>query len=303
MTVNYTANLALGQPVTGTESGTWGDDVNNAITAYLDIAIAGALSLTAESFTANAITLTNSQGTYVSTNIGPTTAQYYILRVRDLTNNATITAPSVNKTYLVINADFNYAVTIKAAGQTGVSIVAGEKALVGFNGTDYIRIANTNGPGAFTSLTATSLTATSLTASTLALSSYGTIKALFEASTITASAPAATTNYDVLTQVVQYYTTNTANNFTLNIRGNSTTSLNSVLAIGQSVTMVLLVTNGATAYYANVIQIDGTTITPKWQFGLAPTGGSASSIDSYTFAIVKTANATYTVLGSVMKYA
>jgi hypothetical protein len=288
MTVNYTANLALGQPVTGTESGTWGDDVNNAITAYLDIAIAGALSLTAESFTANAITLTNSQGTYVSTNIGPTTAQYYILRVRDLTNNAIITAPSVNKTYLVINADFNYAVTIKAAGQTGVSIVAGEKALVGFNGTDYIRIANTNGPGTF---------------STLALSSYGTIKALFEASTITTSAPAATTNYDVLTQVVQYYTTNAANNFTLNIRGNSTTSLNSVLAIGQSVTMVLLVTNGATAYYANVIQIDGVTITPKWQFGLAPTGGSASSIDSYTFAIVKTANATYTVLGSVMKYA
>ena len=293
MAVNYTANLALGQPVTGTESGTWGDDVNNAITAYLDIAIAGALSLTAESFTANAITLTNSQGTYVSTNIGPTTAQYYILRVRDLTNNATITAPSVNKTYLVINADFNYAVTIKAAGQTGVSIVAGEKALVGFNGTDYIKIANTNGPGVFTSLTA----------STLALSSYGTIKALFEASTITASAPAATTNYDVLTQVVQYYTSNAANNFTLNIRGNSTTSLNSVLAIGQSVTMVLLVTNGATAYYANVIQIDGVTITPKWQFGLAPTGGSASSIDSYTFAIVKTANATYTVLGSVMKYA
>ena len=293
MTVNYTANLALGQPVTGTESGTWGDDVNNAITAYLDIAIAGALSLTAESFTANAITLTNSQGTYVSTNIGPTTAQYYIIRVRDLTNNATITAPSVNKTYLVINADFNYAVTIKAAGQTGVSIVAGEKALVGFNGTDYIRIANTNGPGAFTSLTA----------STLALSSYGSIKALFEASTITASAPAATTNFDVLAQAVQYYTTNTANNFTLNIRGNSTTSLNSVLAIGQSVTMVLLVINGATAYYANVIQIDGVTITPKWQFGLAPTGGSASSIDSYTFAIVKTANATYTVLGSVMKYA
>ena len=298
MTVNYTANLALGQPVTGTESGEWGDDVNNAITAYLDIAIAGALSLTAESFTANAITLVNSQGTSAQTHIGPTTAQYYILRVRDLTNNATITAPSVNKTYIVINADNNYAVTIKAAGQTGVSIVAGEKALVGFNGTDYIRIANTNGPGAFTSLTATSLTA-----STLALSSYGSIKALFEASTLTASAPDATTNFDVLTQAVQYYTTNTANNFTLNIRGNSTTSLNSVLAIGQSVTMVLLVTNGATAYYANVIQIDGVTITPKWQFGLAPTGGSASSIDSYTFAIVKTANATYTVLGSVMKYA
>lgn len=140
MTVNYTTNLSLGQPVTGTESGTWGDDVNNAVTSYLDIAISGSLALTSASFTANALTLANTQGTSSATNIGATTAQYYALRVSSLAANVTITAPSVSKTYLVVNSDATYSVTIKASGQTGVSIVAGEKALVYFNGTDYIKI-------------------------------------------------------------------------------------------------------------------------------------------------------------------
>ena len=77
MTVNYTTLLALGQPVTGTESGTWGDDVNNAVTSYLDIAIAGTLTLTGD----GAVTLANTQGTSTATNISSTTAQYYIIKV------------------------------------------------------------------------------------------------------------------------------------------------------------------------------------------------------------------------------
>jgi hypothetical protein len=64
-----------------------------------------------------------------------------------------------------------------------------------------------------------------------------------------------------------------------------------------------MVTNGATAYYPNVIQIDGTTVTPKWQNGTAPSTGNASSIDIYCFAIIKTASATYTVIGSQSKFA
>ena len=150
MTVNYTTNLSLGQPVTGTESGTWGDDVNNAVTSYLDIAISGSLALTSASFTANALTLANTQGTSSATNIGATTAQYYALRVSSLAANVTITAPSVSKTYLVVNSDATYSVTVKASGQTGVAIVAGEKALVYYNGTDYIKITS-NGTTALTS--------------------------------------------------------------------------------------------------------------------------------------------------------
>jgi len=140
MTVNYTTNLSLGQPVTGTESGTWGEDVNNSVTSYLDIAISGSLALTSASFTSNALTLVNTQGTSSVTNIGVTTAQYYVLRLSSLAASVTITAPSVSKTYLVVNADATYSVTVKALGQTGVSVVAGEKAVVYYNGTDYIKI-------------------------------------------------------------------------------------------------------------------------------------------------------------------
>ena len=134
-------------------------------------------------------------------------------------------------------------------------------------------------------------------------STYGKVKALFETATITASAPASTTHFDVVTQAVQYYTSNASSNFTLNVRGNSSTTLNSLLSVGQSVTFALLVTNGSTAYYPSALQIDGSAVTPKWQAGYTPTAGNANSVDTYTYAIVKTADATFTVLASQTKYA
>ena len=131
----------------------------------------------------------------------------------------------------------------------------------------------------------------------------GSISSLLEGSTITASAPTSTTNYDFKTQAVQYYTSSNTTNFTLNIRGNSTTSLDSIMTTGQTATMVLMVTNGATPYYPNVIKIDGSTITPKYQGGLTITAGNASSIDIYTIAIVKTGSATFTSFVSQTKFA
>lgn len=132
----------------------------------------------------------------------------------------------------------------------------------------------------------------------LQVSSFASIKALLETATITAAAPSATTNFDVITQAVQYYTTNASANFTLNIRGNSGTSLNTIMQTGQSVTIALLVTNGATAYYPNAFQIDGASVTPKWQGGTAPVSGTANGIDSYSFVVIKTAAATFTVLAA-----
>jgi hypothetical protein len=144
MTVNYTTNLSLGLPVTGTESGTWGEDVNNALTWYLDIAVAGTLPLTAASFTGNAITLANTSGTSTATNIGPTTAQYYAIKLSSLAANVTITAPSLSKGYVVANLDSTYSATIKASGRTGVAtVVPGEIATVFYNGTDYVKLSST----------------------------------------------------------------------------------------------------------------------------------------------------------------
>jgi hypothetical protein len=129
------------------------------------------------------------------------------------------------------------------------------------------------------------------------------LKTTKETITVTAAAPAATTNFDVVTQSVQYYTTNAANNFTLNLRGGSTTTLNSLMSIGEVMTIALLVTNGATAYYPTAFQVDGSSVTPKVQGGTAISAGNANSVDVYSVMVVKTANATFSAFVSQTKFA
>ena len=108
---------------------------------------------------------------------------------------------------------------------------------------------------------------------------------------------------DLGTSAVQYFTSNASTNFTVNFRANSTANLNSVMNTGNTVSSAIIVSNGGTAYYPTVYQVDGAAVTPKWQTGTAPTGGNASSTDVYVFTIVKTASATFTVLASQTKFA
>lgn len=117
------------------------------------------------------------------------------------------------------------------------------------------------------------------------------------------AAGSATHNFDVMTQSVLYYTTNSSGNFTLNIRGNSSTTLDSLLDSGEAITVVFLITNGATAYYHSALTIDGTSVTPKWQGGTAPSSGNTSSIDSYSYTVIKTGSAAFTVLASQTRFA
>ena len=124
-----------------------------------------------------------------------------------------------------------------------------------------------------------------------------------EANTISATAATGTIAYDILTQSLLYYTSNASGNFTLNFRGDGSNTLNSLMAIGETITVSFWNTNGATPYYNSAVQIDGSAVTPKWQGGTAPSAGNASSIDVYSYAITKTANATFTVLASQTKFA
>jgi hypothetical protein len=135
-------------------------------------------------------------------------------------------------------------------------------------------------------------------------SAVGTkLRNALEAVTISATAATGTIAYDVTTQSVLYYTTNASGNWTLNVRGNGTTSLNSLMATGESITIAFLVTNGATAYYQSAFQVDGASVTPKWQGGSAPTLGNASSIDAYTITIVKTGSAAFTAFAAQTRFA
>jgi hypothetical protein len=129
------------------------------------------------------------------------------------------------------------------------------------------------------------------------------VKGLEEDLNIVASAATGTINFDVSTSSVWYYTTNATANHTLNFRYSSSATLNSVLTTGDAITLVWLNTNGATAYYPSAIQIDGTTSGVTVKVPSTITSGNASAIDAYTFVIIKTASATFTVLETQTKFA
>jgi hypothetical protein len=162
MTVNRTTLLDLPLPVTGTESGVWGDITNNGLTQYLDISIAGRNALTSANFAGGALTIATTEGDSSATNIAATSAQYATLYVSSLAQNSTITAPASNRAYRVVNADSTYTLTVKAAGQTGVTFPIGTSGTVVFNGTDYVIL------GTFGSATTLKLNGSSSGTATLA---------------------------------------------------------------------------------------------------------------------------------------
>jgi hypothetical protein len=134
------------------------------------------------------------------------------------------------------------------------------------------------------------------------LAPFMQVRTTRDLTTIVASAATGTINYDALTQGRVYYTTNASGNWTLNIRGDGSNTLNSLMAVGESVSLEFWAAQGATPYWNNVLQVDGSAQTIKW-LGTTPTGGNASGIDTYAYTILKTAANTYTVLGSQTKFA
>ena len=185
MTTGATGQLGLALPVQGELSGTWGDTVNNGITEYTNIAIAATLTLADD----GAVTLANTTGDASASNItssltgaGTVTAQFAIVKITGtLTATKVVTAPSYSKTYVVDNTTATYGVTFKASGQTGVTVAAGEKCTVYYNGTDYVKVASSVTDGVSTiSFGSTGLTPNSATSGavtvggTLAVGSGGT---------------------------------------------------------------------------------------------------------------------------------
>jgi hypothetical protein len=178
-----------------------------------------------------------------------------------------------------------------AATLTGVIKGNGASAITAATaGTDYVA------PG-----TATTFTAKQTFTGSSSVISSTFINALEKIST-SATVAAGTINYDVTTQSIVYFTSNASGNWTVNFRASSGTSLDAAMSTGEAITVVFLVTNGATAYYNNVVQVDGSTVTPKWQNGAAPTAGNINSVDSYSYAIVKTGSAAFTVFASQVQF-
>lgn len=322
MPSTYSTNLAIELIGTGEQSGTWGTTTNTNLGTLIEQSISGVVTQAVSTGTDTTITIPNG-ATGVARNM-------YIELTGTGGASTNLIVPTNKKLYFIFNNTSSGQVTVKVSGQTGVSVPNGRKVILAMNsaGTDIVDATNymsgltvgtlngiikgttgvlsaaTAGTDYVAPGTATTFTATQTfngTSSTAAIREINII----EPASVTAVAPTATTNFYINTGAVQYITANNANNWTLNIAFSAGTTLNAAMTTNDSITCTLITTNSTTAYYLSAITIDGTGsgVTTKWQGGSAPTSGNASSIDSYTFVIIKTGSAVYTVLASQTKFA
>jgi hypothetical protein len=319
---------------TGEQTGTWGTTTNNNFSVAVGEAITGSADVAFSSADVT-VTLTDTNAAQTARNLR--------LNLTGTSGGARQlilgSGCQIEKLYL-INNGLADAVTVKNTSGTGIAVPAGKSMFVYNNGTNVVDaithlssltlttalpvasggsgaatltgVLKGNGTSAFTAATAgtdyvapgtaTTFTALQTFAGTAANADLKTSN-IIETATISATAATGTINYDITTQSVLYYTTNASANWTVNFRGSSGTSLNTVMATGESMSVTFLVTQGATAYYNSAVQVDGSSVTPKWQGGSAPTSGNASSIDSYTYVILKTGSAAFTIIAAQTRFA
>lgn len=204
-------------------------------------------------------------------------------------------------TYTTLSGD----VTIS---NTGVTTIAADSVALGTDTTgNYVAslvagtgvtLSNNTGEGATPTVAIGQAVATT---SEVTFANVKTTSSI-ELATISATAATGTIALDVANGTT-YYTSNATANWTVNLRWNSSTSLDSKLAVGEMATTTFMVTNGGTAYYASAHQIAGSAITPKWQGGSAPAAGNTNSIDMYTYTVVKTASNTFTLFAALSRFA
>ena len=138
---------------------------------------------------------------------------------------------------------------------------------------------------------------------TIAISTGAALTSPEETITLSAVAATGAINIDTLTSAVNIRTANASGNWTINVRGDASTTLDSLMAIGTQVSVVFESPQGATAYYPTAFNVDGSAVVPKWLGGSAPASGNINSNDVYVYTIRKTGAATFTALASQSKFA
>lgn len=299
---------ALGTPSSGTATNLTGLPLTTGVTGILPVANGGSNASTAQG-AMNTFAGAVTSGSYLrgnGTNVVMATIQ--AADVPTLNQNTTGTAANVTGTVAVANGGTSLttltannvilgngtsAPLFVAPGTTGNVLTS--------NGTTWASTAPASGVSLSADNTWTGTQTFAGTSAKLAV----VLNDAAEVATVSATAATGTIAYDITTQSVLFYTSNASANWTVNFRASSGTSLNTALATGQSVTAAFLVTQGSTAYYNSAVQVDGTAtgVTTRWQGGLAPTSGNASGIDVYSYTIIKTGSATFTVLAAQTQFA
>jgi len=279
---------------TGITPGTYGDatnvpqimfDANGRAIAVNNIPIA--FPTTSISVTGTDITMSGNTGTAITNaTLNPTgvTAGTYN------NSNVSVTPFTIDAKGRITSTGTPVTIT-----PSWSSITSKPTTLSGYGITDAAPISYPTFTGTVT-IPTLSVTGNSTLSSTT-ISGTLSLQQTLELANISNTTASGTITFNLLSGAILYYTSPATGNWTLNITGNSTTTLNSVMSIGQSTTLVFLNTNGSNAYYQTGLQIDGTTITPKWLSGMTASGNS-NAIDVYSITIIKTSNATYTVLES-----
>jgi hypothetical protein len=335
---SYTTSLRLVLPATGEYPGTWGTQANNGLTNLVDTSIAGVTTIT---MTAADYTLTTANGASDESRsmflvlsgtpggsfnvIVPAVSKLYFVTnstgVAQTVKTSAGTGISVpngarvalrcNGTDVVEALNYFGSLTLGAAlpiASGGTGSTSTTYCSLTANVTGTLPIAN-GGTGA-TTLAGANIPVTNAANTFTGLQTFSgstsvaaaTLTNAKEVATISSTAATGTIAYDVTTQSVLYYTTNASANWTVNFRGSSGTSLDTLMSTGESITVAFLVTQGSTAYYNSAVQVDGSSVTPKYQGGTAWTAGNASGIDAYTYTIVKTGSAAFTVFAAQTQF-
>jgi len=268
-------------------------DISNATvsTPSSIVTLTGSQTLTNKTLTTPVISSISNTGTLTL----PTSTDTLVgLATSDTLTNKTLTSPTINDPVINTIDDSNgneeiiFTTTASAVNELTVANAAtGDGPILSATGGD----------------TNVDLNLTPKGTGKVIFNGQGKIESVIEKVTTEATAATGTINYDVLTQPVWNFTTDASANWTLNIRGDGSNSLDSIMSTGEAITIAHIVSQGGTAYYNSAVQIDGSGVTPEWQGGSAPTEGNASSLDTYTYTIIKTADATFTVLAAQTQFA
>jgi hypothetical protein len=304
------SNLKLQLMATGENLATWGNVTNVNLGTAVEEAIVGTADVTFASANVT-LTLSNSNLTQTARNMR--------LNLIGTTGGSTrnLVVPSIQKVYIVNNTCAD-SVLVKTSAGTGVTVPTGRTMWVYNNGTDVVDATShltsltlttalpvaSGGTGANTAANARTSLSAAQSGTNTDITSLQPLNYAVENVTIVASAVPSTLTIDAVSQSVLFYTSVSTGNWTVNLRGNSGTPMNNLLSIGQAMTVAVFATIGTVGNFNNQVQVDGTVsgVTTRWQGG-TPTVGNTSSVDAYTYTVVKTANATFTVFASLTRFA
>ena len=274
MPTTYSPSLRIALLGNGEDAGTWGQLTNTNLGTLLEQSITGVTTI---SLSSGNVTLTSYNGVSDQSRC----AVIVVTGTQVTTNNVII--PNVAKTYLVNNTS-SYQIGVQASGGSTYTCPVGTISTVYCDGSGNVA--------------GGSIVISSPTYQTLV---NPLITGIRETTTISATAAGGAISFYTLNQAVGYYTLNATSNWTINFTGNASTTLDSLMSTGQSFTTTFMATQGTTAYYNTGVYVDGNLVTTKWQ-GIAPTFGNASSLDVYSYAIIKTGSATFIALAPQTKF-